>query len=85
MVFDGPVDEGAQQMLRQGGVLKQRLDDVLACAFEHKGVRDHDRRGERRWPPLGGQVDDQGWQSVVEEHVAGEVAVDELAATIDRS
>ncbi len=39
MVFDGPVDEGAQQMLRQGGVLKQRLDDVLACAFEHKGVR----------------------------------------------
>ena len=43
-----------------------------------------DRRREGGRPPLRREVDDRGRQLVVEEHVAGQVAVDELASCVHR-
>ena len=44
-----------------------------------QGVGDDDGGCVGSGPPVGGEVDDRGWQLVVEQHVAAEVAVDELA------
>jgi hypothetical protein len=47
-------------------------------------VRDDDRRCELDRPPVRREVDDRGRQLVVEEDVAGQVAVDQLTRRVDR-
>ena len=56
---------------RRAGSADPRLPDQC--------VSHNDRGGIRDGPPVGGEVDDRWRQLVIEEHVSGEVAVDQLA------
>ncbi len=67
------------------GVHQHGLHDVGARPLEHQGIGDHDGGREGWRPPVGAQIDDQGWQVRVEQDVAGQVAVDEMGDAGHRS
>jgi hypothetical protein len=77
-------DQGAEQVLAEIIDVPYRVEELPIRAFPDQGVSDHDRSGVRNGPPVRGEVDDRRRQLVIEEHVPGEVAVDQLARGRDR-
>ena len=74
-----PEDQGADEVLAEVIDVTDGVEDPGVRAFPDQGVGDDDGGCVGSGPPVGGEVDDRGRQPVVEQHVAAEVAVDELA------
>lgn len=72
-------DQGADQVLAEVIEMPDRVQDLPIRALPDQGVNDHDRGSVRNGSPVGGEVDDRRRQLVIEEHIPGEVAVDQLA------
>jgi hypothetical protein len=58
------------------------LQEICIGALPEQGVADDDGRRETRRPPVRGEVDHRRRKVIREEHVAGEVAVHELARSL---
>ena len=55
------------------------VQDLAIGAFPDEGVGDHDGRGIGGWPPVGREIDNRWRLRAVEQDVASEISVDELA------
>jgi hypothetical protein len=60
-------------------------EELSVRAFPDQRVGHDDGGGEGDGPPVGGQVDDRGRQMVVEQDIAAEIPVDELAGGRERA
>ena len=58
--------------------------DAMICAFPDHRIHGDDGGGEQRGTPVGRQVDDPRRQAGVEQHVAGEVPVNQLVTPLHR-
>lgn len=84
MIHDYPEDDGADEVLGNVGVAAEDGEDALVCAFPDHRVNGDNGGGEQQGTPVWRQVDDARRQAVVEQHVAGEVSVDQLVTALDR-
>lgn len=78
VVNDYSEDGGADEVLRSVGVAVEDAKDTMICAFPDHRVHGDDGGGEKWGTPVRGEVDDPRCQTGVEQHVAGEVPVDQL-------
>jgi hypothetical protein len=82
-VGDDPEDQCAEEELRESFDVGRDIEQRVVGAFPHKRIRDHDRGGIARWPPVRREVDDRGIVVGGEEDVACQVAVNELSRLAD--
>src|SRR5262245_57496138 len=78
-------DQSANQVLAEIADVGDGVQDLAVGALPDKGVGDDDCRRVAGWPPVGRQVDDRWRLSAVEQDVASEVSMDELAGGRDRA
>ena len=82
LVGDGAEDQSPQEELLPVLDVRDAFEKILTCSLPDERVGDDDRRCIRGRAPEERQVDDRGRKAFCEEHVAGEIRVNELARSI---
>ena len=78
MVGDRAVDQRSQQILVEVVDVGDSVENGFVGPFPHERVCDHHGQSKGGRPPIRREVDHRGWKAVIEQHVAGQVSVNQL-------